>query len=215
MSNLSATSNYSNSATPGNPANSNALEQAQDPFLAEVTVTRELLVNMSSYIENIKNLHKRALDSPDSSSSTAELEGLVTETQVNNGTIRDKIKYLQADAVNSKSEWKKKQANLLRDSFQQKLTEYNVQEEHFRKEYGQQFQRQYKIVYPNASQTEVEEALEQNWSNEGVFQQAVSIRNMKRYTTFCSPRTDYVVAQRQHPLKTSSCSCGCRSCSPQ
>lgn len=175
MSNLSATSNYSNSAAPGNPANSNAVDPAQDPFLAEVTATKKLLANMSSYIENIKNLHKHALDSPDSSSSTAQLEAVVTETQLNNGTIRDRIKYLQADAVNSRSEWKKRQVNLLRDEFQQKLAGYNRQEKEFRDEYKQQIQRQYRIVYPNASQAEVEQASEQNWSNEGVFQQAVSI----------------------------------------
>jgi syntaxin 1B/2/3 len=171
MSNLSATSNYSNSAAPGNPADPNAV---QDQFLAEVTATKKLLVNMSSYIENIKNLHKRALDSPDSSSSTTELETLVTETQLNNSTIRDRIKYLQADAVNSRSEWKKRQANLLRDEFQQKLAAYNRQEKDFRDQYKEQIQRQYRIVYPNATQDEVEQASEQNWSNEGVFQQAVS-----------------------------------------
>jgi syntaxin 1B/2/3 len=171
MSNLSATSNYSNNAAPANPATPNALEQ--DDFFAEVTETKKLLDKMSSYITDIGNLHKHALDSPDSS-STGQLEALVTETQLNNAAIRDRIKYLQADAVNSKSGMKSRQANLLRDEFQKRLTTYNTQEKTYRERYKEQIQRQYRIVYPNASQTEVEEASEQNWSNEGVFQQAVS-----------------------------------------
>jgi syntaxin 1B/2/3 len=54
------------------------------------------------------------------------------------------------------------------------LTTYNTQEKSYREEYKKQIERQYKIVYPNASDAEAAEAAQQDWGNEGVFQTAVS-----------------------------------------
>ena len=96
MSNYSATSDYSNAGAPAAPTSSTVLSQ-QD-YLARVDYAKGEIRGLSSNIQEIASLHQRALSSPDSNSS-AQLENLVTQTQLKNTQIRDQIKYLELDAL--------------------------------------------------------------------------------------------------------------------
>lgn len=168
----SATSNYSQ---PGVAAPSSVLTQ-QD-FLARVDFAKSEIRTLSSNIQEIASLHQRALSSPDNNSS-AQLENLVSQTQLKNTQIRDQIKYLELDAVKTQDgtkSTKARQAKQLKGEFEKSLKEYQQEEVAYRQRYRDQIARQYRIVNPEASEAEVQEASELDWGSEGVFQTAVSI----------------------------------------
>jgi syntaxin 1B/2/3 len=174
MSNLSATSNYSNNAVPGLPAGSES--RTESPFFDEVKRTDELLVQLSNNIDRISALHNEAVNSADSS-PPAGLEASAADTQTLNTTIRNNIKYLEADAARSGNDPSKTaHVNRLKRKFQAQLEKYREEEKGYQVRRREQFGRQYRIVNPDASQREVDEASQQNWGNASVFQTAVSIR---------------------------------------
>jgi syntaxin 1B/2/3 len=131
---------------------------------------------LSSNIQEIASLHQRALSSPDSSSS-AQLENIVTQTQLKNTQIRDQIKSLELDAAKTQDGTKSvkaRQAKQLKSDFEKALKDYQQEEVAYRQRYREQIARQYRIVNPEASEAEVNEASELDWGSEGVFQTAVS-----------------------------------------
>lgn len=173
MSNYSATSQYSNPGAPAAPATSSVLSQ-QD-FLGRVDFAKSEIRTLSSNIQEIASLHQRALSSPDSSSS-AQLENLVTQTQLKNTQIRDQIKYLELDAVKTQDGTKSvkaRQAKQLKGEFEKSLKEYQQEEVAYKQRYRDQIARQYRIVNPEATEAEVQEASELDWGSEGVFQTAL------------------------------------------
>jgi len=127
-------------------------------------------------------LHQRALSSTDSS-TTAQLEDLVTQTQLKNTQIRDQIKYLEGDALKTQDgskTVKARQAKQLKSEFEKALRDYQQEEVAYRQRYREQISRQYRIVNPEATEAEVQEASELDWGSEGVFQTAVSA-TMKQF----------------------------------
>ncbi|TGO30874.1 hypothetical protein BPAE_0003g01600 [Botrytis paeoniae] len=174
MSNYSQGSNYS-SGTPGAipPPSNNVL--TQQAFLDRVDFAKSEIRSLSSNISQIATLHQRALSSPDSS-STASLENLVTQTQLKNTQIRDQIKYLEGDAIKTQDgtkNIKSTQAKKLKTEFENQLQQYREEELNYRNEYRRQIGRQYRIVNPEATEAEVEEASQMDWGSEGVFQTAL------------------------------------------
>ncbi|KAF4632889.1 hypothetical protein G7Y89_g5238 [Cudoniella acicularis] len=174
MSNYSATSQYSN---PGLPAStvptSNVLTQQN--FLERVDYAKSEIRALSSNIQDIASLHQRALSSPDSNSS-AQLESLVTKTQLKNTQIRDQIKYLEGDALKTQDGTKgikARQAKQLKNEFEKALKDYQQEEVAYRQRYREQIARQYLIVNPEATEAEVNEASQLDWGSEGVFQTAL------------------------------------------
>jgi len=174
MSNYSNTSEYS-AGTPGAiPAPSGSFI-SQQAFLERVDFAKSEIKSLSSNIHQIATLHQRALSSPDQN-STQQLENLVTQTQLKNTQIRDQIKYLEADAIKTTDNTKTvktTQANRLKAEFEKALKDYREEELDYRNKYRQQIARQYKIVNPDATEQEIQEASELDWGSEGVFQTAL------------------------------------------
>lgn len=124
-------------------------------------------------VQQIGTLHQQSLSSTDSGSS-GPLESMVTRTQVLNTSIRDQIKFLEADAARSRgNQVKDTQIKQLKSSFTKQLQDYRKEEADYERRYREQIARQYRIVNPNATDAEVHEAAEADWGNEGVFQTAV------------------------------------------
>jgi len=174
MSNYSGTSQYDNAGAPALPTSSTILSQ-QD-FLSRVDFAKTEIRNLSKNIQDIASLHQKALSSPDNSTS-AQLEDLVAQTQLKNTQIRDQIKFLEGDALKTHDGTKgtkTKQANQLKGEFKRSLEDYKQEEVAYRQRYREQIARQYRIVNPEATETEVQEASELDWGSEGVFQTAVS-----------------------------------------
>jgi syntaxin 1B/2/3 len=176
MSNYSNTSEYS-AGTPGAiPAPSGSF-LSQQAFLERVDFAKSEIKSLSSNIHQIATLHQRALSSPDQN-STQQLENLVTQTQLKNTQIRDQIKYLEGDAIKTTDNTKtvkSTQANRLKAEFEKALKDYREEELDYRNKYRQQIARQYKIVNPDATEQEIQEASELDWGSEGVFQTAVCV----------------------------------------
>ncbi|KAF2087238.1 t-SNARE [Saccharata proteae CBS 121410] len=176
-SNYSQASQYSEIPMGGQP---NALPTQgprvipNDDFLTRVNACKNRINNLTTYIADIAKVQQRILSEPDSTASSAQLEGLVTNTQNLNMTIKDEIKFLETDAARSGGNvTKDSQIRNLKSTFTKNLQEYQSMEAQYRERYREQIKRQYMIVNPEASQTEVEEAADLDWGSEGVFQTAL------------------------------------------
>ncbi|RMY89042.1 hypothetical protein D0864_06516 [Hortaea werneckii] len=142
-------------------------------FLSRVEAVKADIRTLTTHVGQIASLHQRALSSPDSGAGQS-LESMITQTQVLNTSIKDQIKFLETDAVRSKdNQVKNTQVGSLKTSFQKQLQGYRVEEANYERRYREQIARQYRIVNPEATDSEVQEAADADWGNEGVFQTAL------------------------------------------
>jgi len=173
-------SNYSGQPPPAQATHGNVVPMAQGPsilsnqdFLGRVEAAKADIRNLTSQISSIAAAHQRTLSSPDNSSSSA-LESIITQTQILNTSIKDQIKFLETDAARSgRNQIKDSQIGQLKSSFRKQLEEYRNEEAGYEKRYREQIARQYRIVNPDATESEVQEASNADWGNEGVFQTAL------------------------------------------
>lgn len=115
------------------------------------------------------------LSSPDSRSS-AELESIVSQTQIRNTQIKDEIKFLERDAARDPNNaFKKTQVESLKRTFKTQLEDFQREEADYSKRYREAIARQYRVINPEATEAEVQEAANADWGDEGIFTQAVSI----------------------------------------
>ncbi|KAF2816827.1 t-SNARE [Mytilinidion resinicola] len=175
VSNYSQASQYSNAPTPAAapfPTQASA-PLSQHDFLERVKGAKTRINQLSTNVSSIASIHQRMLSSPDNASS-AQLENLVSQTQLQNTGIKDEIKYLERDAAKSPdSNLKTSQVQNLKTSFQAQLKSYQDEEREYSSRYRDAIARQYRIVNPEATDAEVTEAANADWGNEGVFQTAL------------------------------------------
>lgn len=177
-SNYSQPSQYSavpptGNAPPSAPLQHGAKPLTQQDFLARIDGTKQRIGQLTSDIQAISTIHQRMLSSPDNSSS-AELESIVTQTQIRNTQIKDEIKFLERDVSREPNNaFKKGQVEALKRSFKSQLDDFNNEESTYSKRYREAIGRQYRIVNPQATEAEVQEAQNANWGEEGIFTQAL------------------------------------------
>lgn len=147
-------------------------------FLQRVEYVRGEIGYLHGDVGQIEALHQRALASTgDGAQVSQQLEQLVASTQLRNTAIRDQIKALNSDRVRTTDGSrgaKDRQVDALKAAFEKELDEYRRREQDYSKRYREQIARQYRIVNPDASEEEVRQATDEDWGNEGIFQQAVS-----------------------------------------
>ncbi|KAJ4305726.1 hypothetical protein N0V90_001257 [Kalmusia sp. IMI 367209] len=154
--------NYSHGAQP----------LSQQDFLARIDGTKSRINQLSANITEIANIHQRMLSSPDNRSS-AQLESIVSETQIRNTSIKDEIKFLEKDAAREpQNSFKRTQVESLKRTFRSQLEDFQREEADYSKRYRDAIARQYRIVNPEATEQEVQEAANADWGDEGIFQQA-------------------------------------------
>ncbi|KAI1823410.1 t-SNARE [Xylaria intraflava] len=159
---------------PQQPAASQTLSQ-QD-FLGRVDFLRSEIGTLTNNVQTIAALHQRSFAEADGGVNAQQLERIVAETQNLNGGIRDQLKFLANDAnrtVDGSRAVKERQVNTIKAHFERELRSYQEEESSFRTRYRDQIARQYRIVNPDATEAEVEEATQADWGNEGVFQTAL------------------------------------------
>jgi syntaxin 1B/2/3 len=155
------------------PATSSSLSQQE--FLNRVQKLRDEIKGLTTDIDHIGVLHSRTLGSTDGSANH-ELEQYVSQTQIRNTAIKDGIKGLERDLAktnDSSRTTKNTQLQSLRTFFKSELDKYQSVERDYQQRYRDQIARQYRIVNPDASEQEVQEAASADWGNEGVFQTAL------------------------------------------
>ncbi|KAK3681914.1 hypothetical protein LTR37_020757 [Vermiconidia calcicola] len=142
-------------------------------FLSRVEAVKADIRTLTTHVGQIASAHQRTLSSPEGGSSE-RLESMITQTQVLNTSIKDQIKFLETDAARSRdNQVKNTQINQLKTSFSKQLQEYRQEEANYEKRYREQIARQFRIVNPEATDAEVQEAANADWGNEGVFQTAL------------------------------------------
>lgn len=148
---------------------------SQEDFLARITGAKTRIGQLTSDIQAISNIHQRMLSSPDNRSST-ELESIVSQTQIRNTQIKDEIKFLEKDAARDpNNSLKRSQVNNLKSTFKKQLEDFQREEADYSKRYREAIGRQYRIINPEATEAEVQEASNSDWGEEGIFTQAVSL----------------------------------------
>lgn len=144
-------------------------------FLARVDGVKTRIGHLSSSIQDIASMHQRLLSSTDARASS-QLEALVSDTQVRNTQIKDEIKFLERDAARDPTNSSKRtQIEALKRSFKSQLDDFYAEESNYSKRYREAIARQYRIVNPEATEEEVQEAANADWGEEGIFTQAVSL----------------------------------------
>lgn len=146
---------------------------SRDDYLQRIEAIKADINRLTSDIQAIANIHQRMLSSPDNRSS-AELEAIVTQTQIRNTSIKEQIKFLEADASRGGDSFKRGQVESLKRSFKAQLESFQKEEADYSKRYRDAIGRQYRIINPEATDAEVNEAANADWGDEGIFTQAVS-----------------------------------------
>ncbi|KAF2740273.1 t-SNARE [Polyplosphaeria fusca] len=155
------------------PTHQGTAPLSQQDFLSLREGAMSRINQLSSNIQQIASIHQRLLSSPDSGAS-AQLEALVTDTQKMNTGIKDEIKSLERDAAREpNNKFKKTQVDSLKRTFKRQLEDFQKEESDYSKRYRDAIARQYRIVNPDATEQEVQEAANANWGDEGIFQTAL------------------------------------------
>ncbi|KAL2196161.1 t-SNARE [Corynascus similis CBS 632.67] len=147
----------------------------QNEFLSRVSAIRRDIDGLTTNIQNVATLHQQALASSDNGARQA-LDDLVAATQLKNTSIRGQLQQLKADAERTTDGTfgtKKRQFDILNDDFKKKIQELLQEEQHYKARYRDQIARQYRIVNPDATEEQVQQAADADWGDEGIFQTAL------------------------------------------
>lgn len=161
----------------------------QQDFLNRVQNLRNDIKSLTNDIDYIAQLHQRTLSSTDGQ-ATQQLEQYVSHTQIHNTAIKDGIKGLERDlgrTTDSSRTTKSTQLQSLKTFFKSELDKYQSIERDYQHKYREQIARQYRIVNPDATDQEVQQAAEADWGNEGVFQTAACL-SCCSWPEFSNPR---------------------------
>ena len=125
-------------------------------------------------LERLRFLQQRAIDDPDASQGTQtnrELDSLSSDTMTLYRSFAARIKTIKSQKESGDPR-NKPQVGLVDRKLKNAINEYQNVEKDFRHKLSAQMERQYRIVRPDASEQEVQEAI-QDTSNNQVFSQAV------------------------------------------
>lgn len=148
---------------------------SQQEFLSQIKQLRNDIDSLDTNLNYIDQLHQRNLANADGKTKE-QLEQYVSQTQIRHTAIKDEVKRLERDLVNTTDNTrmtKKTQLASLKTYFKSELDKYQSVERNYQKAYQAQIRRQILIVNPDASERELEDAVHADWGNEGVFQAAV------------------------------------------
>jgi syntaxin 1B/2/3 len=140
-----------------------------------VTAVRQEIQGLTTSIQNVATLHQQALASSDNAAQQ-QLDDLVAATQLKNTSIRSQIQQLKADTertTDGSFGLKKRQFESLNGDFKDTIQRFLQEEQQYKERYREQISRQYRIVNPDATEAEVQQAADADWGDEGIFQTAV------------------------------------------
>ncbi|TGZ84291.1 t-SNARE [Ascodesmis nigricans] len=140
-------------------------------FYAEVDELRNAIDTINANISRIEALHGKALtdiDEANLSQTERTLEALSSETSQLNNNTANRIRLLKSKAGSDPS--KAPQATTLDRNFKNALRKYQMVEKTYADRTREQMARQYRIVRPEATEEEVQQACEDG-SGQQIFSQ--------------------------------------------
>ncbi|KAJ7646017.1 t-SNARE [Mycena polygramma] len=168
-------SSISNRETNGSAASLTAMPG----FLAEVTSVQDAIGAFNANITRIVALNNRSLSAlgDEEANVKSELDPLVAETMAQSTQLKDRLQALQAAVLpgargKQEKEMRQNRTKHLRDKFVEALQTYQQVEQEYRAKARQRVERQYRIVKPEATQQEINEAIE--GGGDQVFMQALT-----------------------------------------
>lgn len=157
------------------PAQGGPAVLSQSEFLQRVSAVRQDIQGLTVSIQNITTLHQQALASSDNAARQA-LDDQVAATQLKNTAIRGQIQQLKADTERTTGPTfglKKRQFESLNGDFKETIQRFLQEEQQYKQRCREQIARQYRIVNPDATEQDVQQAVDADWGDEGIFQTAV------------------------------------------
>ena len=148
---------------------------SQTAFLQRVSAIRADIQGLTTAIQNIATLHQQTLASSDNA-ARQQLDDQVAATQLRNTSIRSQIQQLKADTERTQDGSfgiKKRQFDSLNGDFRATIQRFLAEEQQYKERYREQIARQYRIVNPDATDEQVQQAADADWGDEGIFQSAV------------------------------------------
>ncbi|CAH1758145.1 12758_t:CDS:2 [Entrophospora sp. SA101] len=134
-------------------------------FFDEVSSISDMIRKAQANISQIDELHSRTLGIiSDDERIKRQLESITSETRGILTQIKDRIKKLEVSnlkqAKSGDIEVRKAQTSNLRQKFMETLQNYQNVEYQNRQKYRQRMERQYRIVKPQATQEEIDSAID-------------------------------------------------------
>ncbi|KAH3671422.1 hypothetical protein WICMUC_004602 [Wickerhamomyces mucosus] len=169
---------YANDSNPyGESYELNQYSQGQEDdfvtFMNSINVINQELDNYKQLIELIEFNQKKILQeiNEDQELSTrSQLDSLITQASSLQQQLKSQIKTAQSKAGNDNS--KKAQAERSKDDFLRLIQNYRIIEANYREQNKIQASTQYKIVKPDATEEEVEDAIN-DVGGQQIFSQAI------------------------------------------
>ncbi|KAK4241007.1 t-SNARE [Achaetomium macrosporum] len=158
---------------PQQGSGANVLSQTE--FLQRVSAIRQDIQGLTVSIQNIATLHQQTLNSSDNT-ARQRLDDLVATTQIKNTSIRSQIQQLKADTertTDASFGLKKRQFESLNGDFKDTIQRFLEEERQYKQRYREQIARHYRIVNPDATEEEVQQAADADWGDESIFQTAL------------------------------------------
>ena len=163
------------------PLNGQAASRDPNAILNECRDIDRGIDSIEHNLERLRFLQTRAIDDPDASQGTQtnrEIDSLGSETMTLYRNFGARIKAIKQQRESGEPR-NKPQVGKVDRKLKNAINEYQQVETEFRKKLSEQMARQYRIVKPDATESEVRAAIEDT-SNNQVFSQAVSASSLFR-----------------------------------
>ncbi|KAI3625205.1 hypothetical protein CBS9595_000566 [Malassezia furfur] len=160
-------------------------------FFSEISGIQEAIRQIDQNINRISELHSRSLNNVGEASqleAESQLTALAQETSSLTNAVKNRIKALEAEAVKIPASGpapegidrnvRLTQIGAAKNRFKETILRYQEVEKAYRTKYRQRTERQLRIVKPDATQEEIQGALDGSSGGQQIFAQA--LRNSNR-----------------------------------
>ncbi|KAK9469877.1 t-SNARE [Lipomyces arxii] len=148
-------------------------------FFGEIDDIRTAISQFDNNVARIESLHNRSLNEIDTEQdqwNQKQIDTLVAETSQLSNNIKFKIKSIEGRSRNDST--KRVQADAVKKTFMDSIQRYQTVEASYSMKYKQRAERQYRIVRPDASDEEVQAAIEDE-SGTQIFSKALYNSNRR------------------------------------
>lgn len=159
-------------------------------FFGQITNIQDMIRQIDQNVNRISDLHSRSLNNVGEAAQLAaesELSSVAQQTSMYTNFVKTSIKSLEAEAVKIPASGpapegvgrnvRLTQIGAAKNRFKETIMRYQEVEKAYRTKYRQRTERQLRIVKPDATQAELQSALEGEASGQQIFSQALMNSN--------------------------------------